>query len=31
LAKDIPLAGKKGRGLQEWLEYFDDMTMFKAF
>ncbi|CAD8073214.1 unnamed protein product [Paramecium primaurelia] len=31
LVQDIQLAGKKGRGLKEWLQYFDDMTMFKKY
>lgn len=31
LVQDIQLAGKKGRGLKEWLNYFDDMTMFKKY
>lgn len=28
LVKDIALAGKKGRGLKEWLEYVDDLKLF---
>lgn len=31
LVKDIALAGQKGRGLKEWLDYVDDLKMFQGY